>query len=73
MGERIWRQRANLEHEMAGRDTDSTVDENTVISPFYPSETPSIPGSGRTWFAILVTVLLLLGAVFGALDFLLGL
>lgn len=58
---------------MAERDTDPTSDEQTVLSPFFPSETPSIPGSGRTWFAVLFVLLMLLGAMFGALDFLLGL
>lgn len=58
---------------MPERGPDPKSDEKTVLSPYFPAESPSIPGSGRTWFAILFTVLLLLGAVYGALALLLGL
>lgn len=33
------------------------------LSPYYPAEIPPIPGSGRTWFAILLSMLLVSGAV----------
>lgn len=58
---------------MPDRDPGPKSDEQTVLSPYFPAESPSIPGSGRTWFAILSTMILLLGAVYGLLALLLGL
>ncbi|WP_435069046.1 hypothetical protein [Haloplanus sp. C73] len=43
------------------------VDRNDPLSPYYPSETPDVPGDGRTWFAVLVVLLLLTGTVYGFL------
>jgi hypothetical protein len=41
---------------------------NNPLSPYYPSDTPDIPGNGRTWFAVLLSVMLLLGAVYAFLT-----
>jgi len=40
------------------------------LSPYYPSETPDVPGNGRTWFALLLATMLLLGAAYGFLSLL---
>ncbi|SEA06321.1 hypothetical protein SAMN04488065_1648 [Haloplanus vescus] len=45
---------------MSDRDPSS----KNPLSPYYPSETPSLPGDGRTWFALLVAGMLLLGVVY---------
>lgn len=37
---------------------------NNPLSPYYPSETPSLSGNGRTWFAVLMVVMFLLSAVY---------
>lgn len=44
--------------------TDRKPESNNPLSPYYPSDIPDIPGSGRKWFAILLSLMLLLGAVF---------
>ncbi|WP_154018490.1 hypothetical protein [Halolamina rubra] len=36
-----------------------------ALSPFFPSETPSLRGSGRRWVAILLASLLIVGALVG--------
>ncbi|MEE6209068.1 hypothetical protein U3A55_02700 [Salarchaeum sp. III] len=41
-------------------------DGRNPLSPYYPSEVPSVRGHGRRWFAVLVA-LLLLGTTFLAL------
>ncbi|MFB6191813.1 MAG: hypothetical protein ABEI11_00650 [Haloarculaceae archaeon] len=43
------------------------------LEPYYPSEVPDIPGNGRTWFAVLLSALLLLGAAYGLLSLLFSL
>ncbi|MDY6819503.1 MAG: hypothetical protein SVG88_12655 [Halobacteriales archaeon] len=42
---------------------------NNPLAPYYPAETPSIPGNARTWFAVLMTAILLSGAVYSALAY----
>ncbi|MFB6301176.1 MAG: hypothetical protein ABEH65_13055 [Halobacteriales archaeon] len=49
--------------------TDQRPKPNNPLSPYFPSETPNIPGNGRTWFAILMAVMLLSGAVYSALSY----
>lgn len=36
-----------------------------ALSPFYPSETPALGGSGKKWIAILLAALLLVGSLVG--------
>ncbi|WP_418284552.1 hypothetical protein [Halorubrum sp. DTA46] len=43
---------------------------NNPLSPYYPSEAPDIPSNGRTWFAILLTLILLFGTVYGFVSML---
>ncbi|MFC6887841.1 hypothetical protein [Halorubrum trueperi] len=38
------------------------------LSPYYPSEVPDIPGDGRTWFAILLTLILIFGTFYWAVS-----
>lgn len=40
------------------------------ISPYYPSEVPDIPGNGRTWFTVLLGLMLVLGATYWAFSML---
>lgn len=42
--------------------TDGDPDPENPLSPYYPSEVPSIPGNGRRWVAILLALMLLGGA-----------
>jgi hypothetical protein len=49
---------------------DSDPDRNNPISPYYPSETPSLSGNGRKWFAILVVLTFLLNAIYQILSLL---
>jgi len=49
---------------MTERDPEPT----NPLQPYYPSETPDIPGDGRTWFAILLSIMLLLSAAYGVLS-----
>lgn len=44
---------------------------NSPLSPYYPSETPDVPGEGRRWTALLLAALLLASACFGFLALLL--
>jgi len=44
--------------------TDREPDPKNPLSPYYPSEVPDVPGDGRTWFAVLLSAMLLLGAVY---------
>lgn len=57
---------------LSGRATSDMADEeprpNNPLSPYYPSDVPSVPGSGRRWFAILFALLLLAGAAFQFLS-----
>lgn len=50
--------------------TDSDPDPNNPLSPYYPSEVPDVPGNGRRWFAILLTIILVLGSLYGLLSML---
>ena len=34
----------------------SDPNQNNPLSPYYPSDMPSIRGNGRKWFAILITL-----------------
>jgi hypothetical protein len=45
--------------------SDRGPEPNDSLSPYYPSETPSVPGDGRTWFALLLTAALLSGVGYG--------
>lgn len=49
---------------------DGEPEPNNPLSPYYPSEVPDVPGSGRTWFAILLALMLLFGAMFRLLTLL---
>jgi hypothetical protein len=48
--------------------TEPEPEPNNPLSPYYPSEIPSIPGSGRKWFAVLLTLMLVFGTVYGFLS-----
>jgi len=48
--------------------TDRKPDPNNPLSPYYPSDIPDVPGSGRKWFAVLLSAMLLLGAVYAFLT-----
>lgn len=50
---------------------DSDPKSNGPLSPFSPSEVPSLPGNGRRWFAILLAAALLSGPVYAFVRFLL--
>jgi hypothetical protein len=52
---------------------DSDPKPNNPLSPFYPSETPSISGNDRTWVSILLILMFIIFAVvfvFGVLTYL---
>lgn len=49
---------------MGDRDSDQT----NPLSPYYPSETPTLPGNGRTWFALLIAGMLLMGVIYTVLT-----
>jgi len=40
-------------------------DDRGALSPFYPSETPALGGSGKKWIAIFLAGLLLVGSLVG--------
>jgi hypothetical protein len=44
--------------------TDRDPAPKNPLSPYYPSDVPDVPGDGRKWFAILLSAMLLLGAVY---------
>ena len=48
-------------------------DPNNPLSPYYPSETPTLSGNGRKWFAILILLVFLLSAVYQVLSLLVSL
>ena len=48
--------------------TDREPDPKNPLSPYYPSEAPDVPGDGRTWVALLLSAMLLLGAVYAMLS-----
>ena len=50
--------------------TDSDPEPNNPLSPYYPSEVPDVPSNGRRWFAILLTIILVLGSLYGLLSML---
>ncbi len=50
---------------------DSDSNPNNELSPYYPSETPSIRGNGREWFTMLILLIFLLGLAFAILGFVL--
>ncbi|SFG07823.1 hypothetical protein SAMN04488063_1354 [Halopelagius inordinatus] len=52
---------------------DSDPDQNNPLSPYFPSETPTVPGNGRRWVAILLAATILGGALYGFLSALLPL
>ena len=52
---------------------DREPESNNPLSPYYPSEPPSIPGNGRKWFALLLALTLLLGALYSVLSLLFSL
>ncbi|MFC6825898.1 hypothetical protein [Halopelagius fulvigenes] len=37
---------------------------NEPLSPYFPSDAPSLPGNGRRWFAILLSAMILSGAIY---------
>lgn len=37
------------------------------LAPYYPSEVPDVPGNGRRWVAVLLSLAVLLGAAYGVL------
>jgi len=47
---------------------DADPDRTNPLSPYYPSETPSLPSNGRAWFALLVVGMLLLGVCYAFLS-----
>lgn len=49
---------------MAGDDPEP----NDPLSPYSPSEVPDVPGNGRRWVAILLALMMLLGAFYGFLS-----
>lgn len=49
---------------------DSEPRPNNPLGPIYPAELPDVPGDGRTWFALLLLAVILLGAVSGLLALL---
>jgi hypothetical protein len=51
--------------------TDRDPDRRSPLSPYYPSETPDVPGDGRTWFASPAVATLLVGAAYALLTLLL--
>lgn len=53
--------------------TDGEPKPNDPLSPYSPSEVPDVPGNGRRWFAVLLTLMLLLGASYAFLSSLLPL
>ena len=55
---------APLDSSMGDADPDRT----NPLSPYYPSETPSLPSNGRAWFALLVVGMLLLGVCYAFLS-----
>lgn len=48
--------------------SDSDPKPNNPLSPYFPSETPDVPGGGRRWAAILLAAMMLLGALYGFLS-----
>lgn len=40
---------------------------NNPLSPYYPSEIPSLRGNGRRWVAILLVIVLLGGSLLGTI------
>ena len=49
---------------------DGAPDGKNPLSPYYPSETPNIPGNGRRWFALLAVLTVVLGAAYTVLSLL---
>jgi hypothetical protein len=48
--------------------TDREPDPKNPLSPYYPSAVPDVPGNGRTWVALVLSAMLLLGAVYAMLS-----
>jgi len=48
---------------------ESNPEPKNPLSPYYPSEVPSLSGNGRRWFALLLVALILLTAGFSFLSF----
>lgn len=43
---------------------DDDPEPRNPLSPYYPSEVPSLSGNGRRWFALLMVATILLGACY---------
>lgn len=43
---------------------------NNPLSPYDSAQVPDMPGDARSWFAVLVSVLLVVGMAAGALSLL---
>lgn len=52
---------------------DGDPEPNNPLSPYFPSETPGVPGNGRKWFAVLLALTILLGSAYRVLSLLLSL
>jgi hypothetical protein len=50
--------------------SDDDSPQRDPLSPYYPGDVPEVPGNGRTWFAVLIAAMLLLGAAYGVLSLL---
>jgi hypothetical protein len=48
--------------------TDREPEPKNPLSPYYPSSVPDVPGNGRTWVALVLSAMLLLGAVYAMLS-----
>ena len=53
-----------------GSMSDGDPKPNDPLSPYFPSEVPAVPGDGRMWFAVLLSLCLLFGAVYAAVSLL---
>lgn len=49
--------------------SDGGPDRRNPLGPYFPAEVPDIPGRGRRWVAILLVVMLLFGAVFWVIAY----
>lgn len=52
---------------------DRDLEPNNPLGPYYPSEVPSVPGSGRSWFAVLLVLVMVSSGLYAVVSFLLGL
>jgi hypothetical protein len=49
----------------SGSEADDPPTPRNPLSPYYPSETPDLPGNGRAWVALLLAAMFLLSAAYG--------